>query len=138
VLSAARLPAGGVIIGNMKNELTTADAGLHTGVLDHASEFVARVATGTPGEYHRLLGQKETRQLLNGDNALNPGKLWAYAEFRVFRAEFRECFPGAAREACINAFCRLFLKNDISMSNLVALFEHGANSELDLLRPPGA
>ncbi len=88
------------------------------GLLDHAAEFVARVAKETPGEYASLMETPLVQRLLAEDNALNPGKIYAWAEFRVFRREFRQRFPEASPKACINAFCRLFLKNDISLSNL--------------------
>ena len=53
------------------------------------------------------------QRLLAEDNALNPGKIYAWAEYRVFRREFQARFPDASPKACINAFCKLFLKNDI-------------------------
>lgn len=105
-----------------------------TGVMDHAGEFVLHVAENTPGEYQRLLARDSVRQLLAGDNAFNPGKLYAYAEFRVFRLEFTSRFPDATSRACINAFCKLFLKNDISMSNLVAFLETDGSREVRLLQ----
>jgi hypothetical protein len=51
----------------------------------------------------------------------------------VFRGEFRARFPEASPESCINAFSRLFLKNDISITNLVNFMESGADKEMRLL-----
>jgi len=77
---------------------------------------------------------------LAGDPAFNHGKLYAWAEYCVFRQEFRARFPDASDSACINAFSRLLLKNDISITNLVeycegagpgaaALLERGTDRE---------
>jgi len=107
----------------MNKDLSTGDAGLHTDVLDHAGEFVQRVAEETPREYRQLLEQEPVRRLLAENNAFNPGKAYTWAEFLVFRREFDGRFPQATAGACINAFSKLFLKNDISMSNLLAFFE---------------
>jgi len=121
----------------MSRELTGADPGLHTSVLDHAGEFVARVAEETPVEYRRMLAQESVKRLLAADNRLNQGKLYAWAEYRVFQREFRARFPEASHGACINAFCKLFLKNDISMSNLAEVFESEAGEDLRRLRQTG-
>lgn len=110
----------------MSRELTIDSAGRRVDLLDHAGEFVARVAEAAPGKYRRLLAQDDIRRLLEADNAFNVGKLYAWAEFLVFREEFNARFPEASAEAGINAFCKLFLKNDISLSNLVAWMENGA------------
>jgi len=107
----------------MSKDISTGDTGLNTDLLDHAGEFVQRVAEGAPSEYRKLLEQGSMRRLLAEDNAFNPGKAYAWAEFLVFRREFDTRFPQASAGACINAFCKLFLKNDISMSNLLAFFE---------------
>lgn len=98
--------------------------------LDHAGEFAARVADETPAEFTGLMASPTVQALLSGENALNPGKVYAWAEYRVFRREFRQRFPGAGKKACINAFCRLFLKNDISMSNLVRALEADQGEDL--------
>ena len=45
-------------------------------------------------------------------------------------------FPSASPFACINAFAGLFLKNDISMSNLVEYVEGAADEEQLLLNTP--
>lgn len=113
----------------MSKDLTTDSESVQVDLLDHAGEFVARVAAAAAAEYERLLLQDEIRALLAADNAFNPGKLFAWAEFRVFRREFRHRFPEASGQACINAFCKLFLKNDISMSNLAAMMESGGNAD---------
>ena len=54
-----------------------------------------------------------------------------------FRREFRRRFPDATPRACINAFCKLFLKNDISMSNLVRTLEAPHGEDLELLEQSG-
>lgn len=108
-------------------------AALEAETLDHAEEFVARVAGETPAEYAALREDTSVSRRLAGSNAFNPGKLYAWAEYRVFRREFRHRFPDATPRACINAFCRLFLKNDISLSNLVRTLEAQPDEELALL-----
>lgn len=60
---------------------------------------------------------------LEQDSRFNHGKLFAYAEFVVFRREFRARFPEASTATCINAFSGLFLKNDISITNLIDFVE---------------
>ncbi len=60
---------------------------------------------------------------LERGGAFNHGKLYVYAEFSVFRREFLDRFPEASPAACINAFSGLFLKNDISIHNLVEFIE---------------
>jgi hypothetical protein len=96
---------------------------LQANVLDHSSEFVELVCREAPAEYQRLMVSERFRRELGQDNSFNHGKLFAYAEFAVFRREFRKRFPGASPAACNNAFCRLLLKNDISMTNLVDFVE---------------
>ena len=54
----------------------------------------------------------------------------------VFRREFRERFPDASPASCINAFSGLFLKNDISMTNLVDYMEGPADREQLMLNQP--
>ncbi len=106
----------------MKHQLIKPDAGDST-VLDHGEEFVECVASRAPDRYRRWLALTEIQGLLQGENAFNHGKLYTWAEFEVFRMEFAARFPAASAEVCINAFCRLFLKNDISLSNLVEFME---------------
>ncbi len=121
----------------MRKDITTGEADRLTRVLDHAGEFVDRVATEAPAEYRRLMAEDFMRQLLGEDNAFNQGKLYTWAEYRVFRSEFRARFPDASRGACINAFCKLFMKNDISISNLVDYFESDRGQERRLLEGSG-
>jgi len=112
--------------------ISTGSSNQQTDLLDHSREFVEIVYRSAPGEYHRLLGSERFQQILSNDNTFNYGKLFAFAEFAVFRKEFRSRFPEASQAACLNAFCKLFLKNDISITNLVRFME-GSN-ELEQLR----
>lgn len=89
-----------------------------------------------PAEYRRLLGSDRFRRELEQDNSFNHGKIYVYAEFVVFRAEFRARFPDAAQSACINAFSKLLLKNDISITNLVAFMEGQDDRSQLLLNQP--
>lgn len=120
----------------MKRHMIEPDAG-DSIVLDHGEEFVEVVASRAPARYRQWLGRDDVRALLQGGNAFNPGKLYTWAEFEVFRMEFATRFPEASTEACINAFCRLFLKNDISLSNLVEFMEHWLRDKKSTrLEPP--
>jgi len=105
-----------------------------TEVLDQASEFVEVVCNGAQEEYQRLLKSQRLGGLIEADNSFNHGKLFAYAEFVVFRREFKTRFPGAGRHSCINTFCRLLLKNDISITNLVNILEKSSDDELIQLK----
>jgi len=96
---------------------------LRANVLNHSSEFVELVYRDAPAEYHRLLTLERFRRELSQQTRFNHGKLYAYAEYVVFRQEFRARFPEASPAACINAFSSLFLKNDISITNLVEFVE---------------
>jgi hypothetical protein len=96
---------------------------LQANVLDHSSEFLELVYRKAPAEYQRLKGSERFRRELERDSSFNHGKIFVYAEFVVFRAEFRARFPDAPAPACINAFSTLLLKNDISISNLVDFVE---------------
>jgi hypothetical protein len=108
----------------MTDQSISADVlGLQANVLDHSSEFVELVFREAPNEYQHLMASERFRRELERDNVFNHGKLFAYAEFVVFRREFRERFPGSSSAACINAFSSLFLKNDISITNLVDFVE---------------
>ena len=113
-------------------DISTDISGFHADLLDHSREFVEIVYRSAPKEYQSLLDSERFAHLLKGENAFNYGKLFAYAEFAVFRHEFRTRFPDAAPASCINAFSKLFLKNDISITNLVRFME-GAD-ELEQLR----
>ena len=117
-------------------ELSTGIAGLHSGVLDHAREFAALVARETPKEYERLLASGRFDAALARGGAFNHGKLYAWAEYTVFRREFFERFPEASAAACINAFSGLFLKNDISIHNLAEFIEGTDDREQLRLNSP--
>jgi len=106
-------------------------------VLHHAAEFVELVYRQAPSEYRRLLDSPDFRAELQQGGAFNHGKLYAYAEFSVFRREFVERFPDASPAACINAFSKLFLKNDISIHNLVEFVEGADDAEQLRLNSPG-
>ena len=105
---------------------------LQADVLHHAAEFVELVYQQAPVEYWRLLDSGTLAAALQGGGVFNHGKLYAYAEYTVFRREFAERFPDASPAACINAFSKLFLKNDISIHNLVEFLE-GADDRRQLL-----
>ena len=96
---------------------------LRANVLNHSSEFVELVYRDAPAEYRRLMTLERFRREFGQQTRFNHGKLYAYAEYVVFRKEFRERFPDASPAACINAFSGLFLKNDISITNLVEFVE---------------
>jgi hypothetical protein len=106
--------------------------GVQPDVLYHAAEFVELVYRQAPAEYRRLLGSGSLAADLQPGGTFNHGKLYDYAEFSVFRREFAERFPDASPAACINAFSKLFLKNDISIHNLVEFIE-GADERGQLL-----
>ena len=103
-------------------------------VMDQASEFVDVVCNAAREEYQRLLKSQRFGGLIEADNSFNHGKLFAYAEFVVFRREFENRFPDAGRHSCINTFCRLLLKNDISITNLVNFLESSPDDELIKLK----
>jgi hypothetical protein len=109
---------------------------IQASVLDHSREFVEIVYTEAPGEYRALLASGRFDSRLGRDPAFNHGKLFVYAEYSVFRREFTARFPEATPFACINAFSGLFLKNDISMSNLVEYVEGADDEEQLLLNTP--
>lgn len=103
--------------------LSTDVSDMHAEVLDHSSEFVEIVNRDSYAAYRRLLAEERFLRELARGGRFNHGKLFAYAEFTVFRMEFMERFPDASPSACINAFSKLFLKNDISITNLVEFVE---------------
>ena len=117
--------------------LSTEVSGLRPDVLDHASEFVERVYKRAPAEYLRLIDSVGFRAALQRGGPFNHGKLFVYAEFTVFRREFHRRFPEANPAACINAFSGLFLKNDISVHNLIEFIEGAEDSEQLRLNTPG-
>ena len=106
-------------------------------ILDHAAEFVEIVYRQAPLEYQRLLASGRFDTGLAAGRGFNHGKLYAYAEFEVFRQEFLDRFPEASVAACINAFSGLFLKNDISMHNLLEFVEGIDEREQLRLNTPG-
>ena len=112
--------------------MTTDATGLQASVLDHASEFVELVYEQAPQEYQRLLASGLYKGELARESVFNHGKLYAYAEYSVFRREFFQRFADAAPSACINAFSSLILKNDISITNLVVFIE-GADDRRQLV-----
>lgn len=109
---------------------------IQASVLDHSAEFVEVVYQRAPGEYRALLDSGRFGPRLAHDPAFNHGKLYAYAEFAVFRREFTSRFPESSSAAAINAFSSLFLKNDISISNLVEYVEGGDDWEQLRLNQP--
>lgn len=120
----------------MGDDLERQSTGAQTPALDHAAEFAATVADQAAERYRALLADPGISQRLAHEPAFNHGKLFTWAEFLVFREEFRRRFPEAGAEACVNAFCRLFLKNDISMSNLVRAMEPEDSENLRRLQKP--
>ena len=116
----------------MSRNISTEISGLQADLLDHSRVFVDIVYRSAPQEYRRLLDSERFQRMLAADNAFNYGKLFAFAELTVFRREFRSRFPAASPASCINAFSKLFLKNDISITNLVRFME--GDDELEQLR----
>jgi hypothetical protein len=80
-----------------------------------------------------LLETPLLQQHLASDRPFNHGKLYAWAEYIVFRSEFLQRFPDASQASCINAFSRLLLKNDISITNLAAVMEKSVEDDLERL-----
>lgn len=113
---------------------------LQADVLDHAREFVELVYRQAPVEYQHLLSSERFRpQLERGlerAGTFNHGKLYVYAEFTVFNREFTDRFPDASSATCINAFSSLFLKNDISIHNLIEYVEGADDREQLRLNTP--
>jgi hypothetical protein len=109
---------------------------LQPDVLDHAREFVELVCRQAPVEYQRLLAADRFQAELERGGTFNHGKLYVYAEFSVFRREFRERFPDASSAAAINAFSSLLLKNDISIHNLLEYIEGADEREQLRLNSP--
>lgn len=118
----------------MTRDLTDNVLSQHTDVMDHARELVTIVYKAAPGEYKRLLKVPRIRRAIAASNNFNYGKVFAFAEYVVFRGEFKVRFPEASSESCINAFSKLFLKNDISITNLVNFMEGGMDEEMLLLK----
>ena len=118
----------------MTQDLTATIESHSADVLDHARELVTIVYQAAPGEYKKLLKVSRIRRAIAATNNFNYGKVFAFAEYVVFRREFKARFPEASSESCINAFSRLFLKNDISITNLVNFMEGGTDEEMLLLK----
>jgi hypothetical protein len=118
----------------MTQDLTATTPSHSADVLDHARELVTIVYQAAPGEYKKLLKVSRIRRAIAATNNFNYGKVFAFAEYVVFRREFKVRFPEASAESCINAFSRLFLKNDISITNLVNFMEGGTDEEMLLLK----
>ena len=119
-------------IGSMNGPQSSGDlVSVQADVLHHAAEFVELVYRQAPSEYQRLLASQRFAAEFGRGGSFNHGKLFAYAEFCVFRREFMQRFPEASAAACINAFSGLLLKNDISMHNLVEFVE-GADDAAQL------
>lgn len=125
-----------MVIGMKDRPVSTDVRSLQASVLDHALEFVELVYRQAPGEYRRLLASGRFDPELERGGSFNHGKLYAYAEFAVFRHEFLQRFPEASPAACINAFSGLLLKNDISIHNLVEFVEGAPDSEQLRLNSP--
>ena len=117
----------------MTSEISTDSQGVHADVIDHSEEFVAIVHRSAPAAYQGLLNSQQLRRQLAGSNNFNYGKVYAYAEYIVFRQEFQHRFPQATAAACINSFSGLLLKNDISITNLVDYMEQSLGPEIELL-----
>ncbi len=125
------------MVSGMSGRSISADvSGFQASVLDHSLEFVELVYRRAPAEYEALLASGRFGRDLDQDNAFNHGKLFAFAEFVVFRREFQHRFPDASPAACINAFSSLLLKNDISITNLVNYIEGSGDREQLLLNQP--
>ena len=109
----------------MSKDLSTDYFSPPADLMDHSTEFVALVYQNAPAAYENLMKSDPVRDALGQDNNLNCGKIYAFAEYIVFRREFMARFPEASAVSCINAFSKLFLKNDISITNLVDYMEAG-------------
>ena len=119
-----------------RKALLSEEQGLDPVFLDHSQDFVRLVCEQAQLEYKRLTSLSHVQQILQRENNFNFGKLFVFAEFVVFRREFRYRFPELSGVACINAFSRLFLKNDISISNLVRFMEGSDDLEQLKLNSP--
>ena len=117
-------------------ELLPEEQSLEPILLDHSQDFVRLVCEQSQAEYDRLMGSRHIQQILGQENNFNFGKVFVFAEFVVFRREFKCRFLELSGVACINAFSRLFLKNDISISNLVRFMEGSDDLEQLKLNKP--
>jgi hypothetical protein len=119
-----------------EHDLTAGGGAPRAEVLDHSAEFVEIVYRQAPVEYQRLLSSDRFQTDLAQRAGFNHGKLYTYAEFVAFRREFADRFPDASAAACINAFSGLFLKNDISIHNLLEFVEGPDDGEQLRLNSP--
>jgi hypothetical protein len=117
----------------MAREISVDTQSVHAEVIDHSEEFVAIVQQSALAVYHTLVDSPQVRGQLSASNNFNYGKAYAYAEYIVFRKEFLHRFPQASVAACINSFCGLLLKNDISITNLVDYMEQSLGPEIERL-----
>lgn len=117
----------------MSSDVPTGLATLEPDVLDHAREFVEVVYSKAPELYRQMLATPQFQRLLE-ERTFDHGKLFTWAEFLVFRDEFSLRFPGASTPACVTAFSKLFLKNDISITNLVKAIEGSTGEEARMLQ----
>jgi hypothetical protein len=117
----------------MDRDISVDVRGVPAEVIDHSEEFVALVHQSAPDVYRKLLDSARIGDLLASTNRFNYGKVYAYAEYLVFRAEFLRRFPDASAPECINSFSGLLLKNDISISNLVHFMEQSPAAEIEQL-----
>ena len=109
--------------GSMSESPLTSTADTSPELLDHAEELVRVVMAEAPRVFQHLSVAPGLRGLLEGAGDMNHGQVFVWAQYLVFRREFNRRFPDAADAACRNAFCRLLLKNDISMSRLEGWME---------------
>jgi hypothetical protein len=117
----------------MTQDMTVDVHGVQAEVIDHSEEFVTIVHQKALGVYQTLLDSSQVRRQLAATNTFNYGKVYAYAEYMVFRKEFQRRFPAASAAECINSFSGLLLKNDISITNLVDYMEQSVGPEIALL-----
>ena len=117
----------------MSREISVDIHSIHAEIIDQSEDFVALVHASSLEVYQQLLDSPQIRRQLLASNNFNYGKVYTYAEFVVFRKEFRQRFPEATVAACINSFSGLLLKNDISIGNLVDYMEQSLGPEIALL-----
>ena len=69
---------------------------IQASVLDHSAEFVEIIYQRAPGEYRALLDSGHFDMRLAHEPVFNQGKVYAYAEYRVFLQELLARFPDAS------------------------------------------
>lgn len=107
----------------VQNDHALQEVKAETQALNHAREFVEWVSREAAQRYQELLLSGRYDALLNDVGRFNHGQLYAFAEYQVFEEEFQRRFPDTGHTERVNAFCSLFMKNDISISNLLAAVE---------------